>query len=75
MVLQGFRKMISFPVDNLRIDCQAWCWVYLGCSRNSVDQGLYWQTLSVKDQKVNIFCFVGHVVSVALAVHATIDNP
>lgn len=53
---------------------------FLGSSCNSADQGLDWQTFSIKDKKVNIFCFVGHMVSVAttqltLVVQAAIDNP
>lgn len=53
---------------------------FLGDPCNSVDQGLDWQTFSIKDKKVNIFCFVDHMVFVqllssALAVQAFIDNP
>lgn len=32
---------------------------------NSVDPGWYWQTFFAKDPEVNIFCFVGHMVSMA----------
>lgn len=50
---------------SLKTEYQAWCTVLSEGSGNSVDQGLDQQTVSVKDQEVNFFCSVGHMVSVA----------